>query len=79
MNTQQNSQNILSKLIEETKFSGLDEYPVDVVELQDELKLTDVETKSAIELLVSKGLVSYRAIGNSMIQLTDKGKSLLKK
>ena len=75
MNTQQNSQNILSKLIEETKFCGLDEYPVEIVELQDELKLNDVETKAAIEVLVSKGLVSYRAIGNSMIQLTDKGKS----
>lgn len=79
MNTQQNSQNILSKLIEETKFSGLDEYPVDIAELQDELKLNDVETKSAIELLVSRELVSYRAIGNSMIQLTDKGKPSLKK
>jgi predicted transcriptional regulator len=79
MNTQQNAQNILSKLFQETKFSGVDNYPVDISELQDDLKLDDAETKNAIELLVNKGLVSYRTLGNSMIELTDKGKSLVKK
>jgi Mn-dependent DtxR family transcriptional regulator len=79
MNTQQNAQNILTKLFQETKLSGVDKYPVDISDLQDELKLSDVETKTAIELLVSKGLVSYRAVGNSMIELTDKGKSSAKK
>jgi len=79
MNTQQNAQKILAKLFEETEFSGVDNYPVDINELQNDLKLNDVETKLAIEQLVSSGLISYRAIGNSMIQLTDKGKLSFKK
>ena len=74
MNTQQNAQKILAKLFEESEASGVDNYPVDINDLQSDLKLNDVETKLAIEQLVSSGLLYYRAIGNSMIQLTDKGK-----
>lgn len=79
MNTQQNVQKILAKLFEETEFSGLDNYPVDINDLQNDLKLNDVETKLAIEQLVISGLISQKAIGNSMIQLTNKGKLSFKK
>jgi len=79
MNTEQNAQKILEKLFEATKFSGVDNYPVDIIDLQNDLKLNDVETKLAIKQLESSGLISYRAIGNSMIQLTDKGKSSFNK
>jgi predicted transcriptional regulator len=79
MNTQQNAQKILLKIFEETRSSGVNDYPVEINDIKDDLNLNDVETKTAIDLLVSKGLVNYRAISNSMIQLSDKGKLQFKK
>ncbi len=65
----ENKNKFLSKLKEETKFSGLNNYPVDIFELGQELGLTEAESLEIADNLVRAGLAEYKAIGNTMIQL----------
>ncbi len=74
MNTQQNAKKILFQIFEETKFSGVDDYPIEIRAIQEELKLSDADIKTALDLLSLAEMVFYRAIDKSMIQLSEKGK-----
>lgn len=65
----ENKNKFLSKLKEETKFSGLNNYPVDILEHGQELGLTEAESLEIADNLVRSGLAEYKAIGNTMIQL----------
>jgi len=59
----------LDKLKEETKFSGLNQYPVEIIDLGKELGLTEDISLEIAEYLVKSGIAEYKAIGNTMIQL----------
>ena len=57
------------KLKQETEFSGLNQYPVEIVELGKEIGLSEDISISVADYLVKSGKAEYKAIGNTMIQL----------
>jgi len=61
--------NFLNKLKEETKFSGLNQYPIEITDLGKELGLTEEISLEIADYLVKSGIAEYKAIGNTMIQL----------
>ena len=59
----------LEKLKQETKFSGLNQYPVEIVELGKEIGLTEEISVNIANYLVKSGKAEFKVIGNTMIQL----------
>ena len=72
MDAQQIAVNIIKILQRETRFSGLDFYPVDIKDIQNEIGVDDVAMNTALKLVTNQGLVRYRALDNSMIELTKR-------
>jgi hypothetical protein len=64
-----NKKKFLSRLKEETELNGLKYYPIDILDLGQELGLTEAESLEIADILVSSGIAEFTALGNSMIQL----------
>ena len=65
----ENKSKFLKKLREETKLSGLKNYPIEILEIGEELGLTEQESLEIAEELVKSGVAEYKALGNTMIQM----------
>ena len=63
---------ILNFLNEQTKFSGIFPYPVEIEYIQNELDISDIKLNIAISNLIKKNIVRYRFIGNTAIELVSK-------
>lgn len=64
-----NKSKFVEKLKEETKLSGLRKYPIEILEIGEELGLTEQESLEIAEDLVKSGIAEYKALGNTMIQM----------
>ncbi len=69
-------QKILSYILVETNFSGLDFYPCGIDDIQKNIDADEMSIISAINKLFENEVLEFRGIGNSMVQLTIKGKLL---
>lgn len=71
MNTSDNSEKILLFIRKESQFSGIDNYPIEISSLKDEMNLTDIEIQDALQILLNKKIIVRKGIGGLMIQLNS--------